>query len=124
MFGATLWSADVVWLLNQTDVEVVSSFRSRLARLVEWKSVSPVTIEEPLIWNDEDKRDISYLSINFSVRRLSSYYVFNVFAAILFLDILFWWTFLVPPAQLNDRQERPRERLFVFLTCHSLVFTD
>lgn len=105
MFGATLWSADVVWLLDQTDRDIVASFQNRLSRLVEWKSVSPVTIEEKLMWNEEDKRDISYLSINFSVRRLSSYYVFNVFAAILFLDILFWWTFLVPPAQLNDRYE-------------------
>lgn len=68
-------------------------------------SVAPhvVFAQELLIFNEEDKRDISYLEYSVTVNRLGGYYLQNVFLMVYFLNVLTWWLFLIDPNTLNDR---------------------
>ncbi len=43
------------------------------------------------MFNEEDKRDISYLEYSFTVYRLGSYYMINVILVVYFLNVLTWW---------------------------------
>ena len=102
-FGMTLYGAEDVLLLNRTDPAVVASFDARVDELNEWGIGSKSEIQELLVFNDEDKRDISYLEYSVTVNRLGVYYLQNVFLMVYFLNVLTWWLFLIDPNTLNDR---------------------
>ncbi len=99
----SLFGAEDILLLHRTDPDVVKSFDKHVANLHEWGIVGTTKIAEKLVFNDEDKRDISYMEYTVTVDRLGSYYLLNVFVLVYFLNILMWWLFLIDPNTLNDR---------------------
>lgn len=77
--------------------------KNQVRQLHEWGIEGTSSIEELVVFNEEDKRDISYLEFSVRVNRLGSYYLLNVFVLVYLLNVLCWWLFLIDPNTLNDR---------------------
>lgn len=102
-FGSTLFSADDVALIDRTDPQVLVSFGNCVDSLHEWALNGEPQIKCFNVFNAEDRRDISYVELSIPVRRRTSYYVSTVFLSVFFLEVIFWWTFIINPDTLNDR---------------------
>lgn len=102
-FGCTLSGADAVLLLNRSDPALMESLAQHMEAIHEFELVGVPTLTEQLVFNVEDKRDISYLQLQLVVRRKTGFYLANVVAPVLLLASLFLWQFLIDPNTLNDR---------------------
>lgn len=103
-FGCPTSPAYAVMFLDFTDPNLLPEFKKTADnKLHEWQTIGDIAIENKIIWNLEDQRDISYIDVNIDVKRKSGYYFSNIFACVYFLDILFWWTFILDSDALADR---------------------
>jgi len=76
-FGPTLWSADFITLRDFTPPEAKALYSVGM-NFTEWELVSDPIVNESVEESIEDHRELSYMEVEFNIRRKSHYYLTHV----------------------------------------------
>jgi len=116
-FGATLWSANDCHLRDITPPPTKALFSEGM-NFSEWELVSDPDIIESVEESIEDHRPISYLEVNFNIRRKSSYYLTHVVLLVFLLNMMSWTVFTLGDAA----SDRINMNITLFLALVALNF--
>jgi hypothetical protein len=116
-FGCTLWSADVITLVDFTPPETKALYSVGM-NFTEWELVSDPKVNELVEESIEDHREISYLEVEFNIRRKANYYLTHVVFLVYLINVMCWTVFTIG----SDVSDRLSLDITLFLALVALNF--
>jgi len=116
-FGATLWGADTITLRDFTPPPTKALYSVGM-NFTEWELVSDPKVNELIEESIEDHRAISYLEVEFNIRRKANYYLTHVVFLIFLINVMCWTVFTIG----DDVSDRLSMDISLFLALVALNF--